>query len=88
MSAPSSAPLTLTDPGQPKTDGGHVRHRVTGSKRSVTSVELTMAERRLLDEFAREDGLSRAAVLRDALRVLAAQRGRSLDDFQETPHAA
>lgn len=88
MSAPSSAPLTLTDPGQPKTDGGHVRQRATGTKRSVTSVELTMAERRLLDEFAREDGSSRAAVMRDALRAFAAQRGRTPEEFQETPHAA
>lgn len=47
-----------------------------------------MEERRLLDELANKGGISRAAVMRDALRVLGEQRGLSLDDFQETPNAA
>lgn len=88
MSAHLSAPLTLTDPGPVPSDGGHVRQRRTGTKRSLTTVEFTMAERRLLDELAEEGGMSRAAVMRDALRVLAQQRGRAIDDAQESPHAA
>lgn len=88
MSANLTTPLTLTDPGPASTGGGHVRQRRTGTKRSLTTVELTMAERQLLDELAEEDGLSRAAVMRVALRILATQRGRSIDDSQETPNAA
>lgn len=88
MSAPSHAPLTLTDPGPTAIDSGHVRKRRTGTKRSTTTVEFTMEERRVLDELAKEDGSSRAAVVRDALRAFAEQRGRSIEDIQETPHAA
>jgi hypothetical protein len=89
MSATPHLPLTLPEPGITPIDRGHVRERArTGTKRSMTTVELTMDERLLLDQLAKEDGSSRAAVMRDALRAFAQQRGRSIDDVQETPHAA
>lgn len=89
LSAPLTLPGTLPVPGaEAPGAGGHVRQRRTGTKRSLTTVELTMEERRLLDELAYKGGISRAAVMRDALRVLGEQRGLSLDDFQETPNAA
>lgn len=88
MSRTAPATLPLIDPGPGSSSNGHVRERRTGTKRSLTTIELTMAERRLLDEFAHEDGSSRNAVMREALLVLAAKRGRSIDDAQEAPKAA
>ncbi len=55
MSSPAPTNLTLTDPGEPEpaiTGYGHVRQRRTGAKRSLTTVEFTMAEREVLDRLA------------------------------------
>lgn len=89
MSSPAPTNLTLTDPGEPEpaiTGYGHVRQRRTGAKRSLTTVEFTMAEREVLDRLAAATGGSRAAVLRDALRAYAAEQGEKID--QEARPAA
>jgi hypothetical protein len=86
MSSPAPANLTLTDPGDAPATTGHVRQRRTGAKRSLTTVEFTMAEREVLDRLAAATGGSRAAVLRDALRAYAEEQGEKID--QEARPAA
>ena len=63
---------------------GHTRlYRRTNTRRPITSLEMTVAERNLLEELATEMGIPRGEVLRRGLALIAAQQ-RADSDTTET----
>lgn len=66
----TTAPALFTDPTLSVPErSGYVRQRKAGAK-NITSLQLGLAERQALDELARENGVSKSAVLRQGLRLV------------------